>query len=285
MERYLDHIDSTFGTEPGKKRGYDGHEEIELALMKLYYLTGEKKHLDFAAYMINERGRTDPHYFDIEREAREGGDAKQRYVFANYEYSQSHKPVRDQEKVVGHAVRAMYLYTAMADLAAELNDPALKRACEVLWDDVMETKMYVTAGLGPSAHNEGFTHDFDLPNQTAYAETCASVALIFWAQRMLHLDLDGKYADILELAMFNGALSGLSRDGEHYFYANPLESDGTRTCPASWPRSAATSSPLRTMAWLSISMAALPARSMSAANRSLCAKSRTIHGPGTSAFP
>ncbi|WP_240232254.1 glycoside hydrolase family 127 protein [Devosia lacusdianchii] len=237
MERYLDHIYSVFGTGPGQKRGYDGHEEIELALMKLYYLTGDRKHLDFATYLINERGNPNPHYFDIEREAREGGDSKQRYVHGDYEYSQSHKPVREQDKVVGHAVRAMYLYTAMADLAAELNDPALKRACEVLWDDVMETKMYVTAGLGPSAHNEGFTHDFDLPNQTAYAETCASVALIFWAQRMLHLDLDGKYADILELAMFNGALSGLSRDGEHYFYANPLESDGTptrwdwHTCP------------------------------------------------------
>jgi DUF1680 family protein len=237
MERYLDHIYARFGTKPGQKRGYDGHEEIELAVMKLYYLTGEKKHLDFVTYMINERGNSNPHYFDIEREEREGGDSKQRYVFGNYEYSQSHKPVREQDKVVGHAVRAMYLYTAMADLAAEINDPALKRACEVLWDDVMETKMYVTAGLGPSAHNEGFTHDFDLPNQTAYAETCASVALIFWAQRMLHLDLDGKYADILELAMFNGALSGLSRDGEHYFYANPLESDGTptrwdwHTCP------------------------------------------------------
>ena len=236
MERYLEHIYSVFGTGPGQKRGYDGHEEIELALMKLYYLTGEKKHLDFATYLINERGRQ-PHYFDLERLEREGGDSKQPYVFANYEYSQSHKPVREQDKVVGHAVRAMYLYTAMADLAAEIEDPALKRACEVLWDDVMETKMYVTAGLGPSAHNEGFTHDFDLPNQTAYAETCASVALIFWAQRMLHLDLDGKYADILELAMFNGALSGLSRDGEHYFYANPLESDGTptrwdwHTCP------------------------------------------------------
>ncbi|MEO9297281.1 glycoside hydrolase family 127 protein [Devosia alba] len=237
MERYLDHIYATFGTGPGQRRGYDGHEEIELALMKLYYLTGEKKHLDFAAYLINERGQQPPHYFDVERERREGGDSKQPYVFANYEYSQSHKPVREQDKVVGHAVRAMYLYTAMADLAAELDDAGLKHACEVLWDDVMETKMYVTAGLGPSAHNEGFTHDFDLPNQTAYAETCASVALIFWAQRMLHLDLDGKYADILELAMFNGALSGLSRDGEHYFYANPLESDGTptrwdwHTCP------------------------------------------------------
>ncbi len=237
MERYLDHIYARFGTGPGQTRGYDGHEEIELALMKLYYLTGDRKHLDFATYLINERGRQPPHYFDVERDLREGGDSKQRYVFGNYEYSQSHKPVREQDKVVGHAVRAMYLYTAMADLAAELGDAALKRACEVLWDDVMETKMYVTAGLGPSAHNEGFTHDFDLPNQTAYAETCASVALIFWAQRMLHLDLDGKYADILELAMFNGALSGLSRDGEHYFYANPLESDGTptrwdwHTCP------------------------------------------------------
>lgn len=237
MERYLDHIYATFGTGPGQRRGYDGHEEIELALMKLYYLTGEKKHLDFAAYLVNERGQQPPHYFDVERERREAGENKQPYVFANYEYSQSHKPVREQDKVVGHAVRAMYLYTAMADLAAELGDAALKKACAVLWDDVMETKMYVTAGLGPSAHNEGFTHDFDLPNQTAYAETCASVALIFWAQRMLHLDLDGKYGDILELAMFNGALSGLSRDGEHYFYANPLESDGTptrwdwHTCP------------------------------------------------------
>jgi len=237
MERYLEHIYANFGTGPNQRRGYDGHEEIELALMKLYYLTGEKKHLDFAAYLINERGRQPPHYFDVERERREGGDSRQPYVFANYEYSQSHKPVREQDKVVGHAVRAMYLYTAMADLAAERDDAGLKHACEVLWDDVMETKMYVTAGLGPSAQNEGFTHDFDLPNQTAYAETCASVALIFWAQRMLHLDLDGKYADILELAMFNGALSGLSRDGEHYFYANPLESDGTptrwdwHTCP------------------------------------------------------
>ena len=237
MERYLDHIYATFGPGPNQKHGYDGHEEIELAVMKLYYLTGEKKHLDFVTYMINERGKPNPHFFDVEREQREGREAQQRYVFSNYEYSQSHKPVREQDKVVGHAVRAMYLYTAMADLAAEIDDPALKRACEVLWDDVMETKMYVTAGLGPSAHNEGFTHDFDLPNQTAYAETCASVALIFWAQRMLHLDLDGKYADILELAMFNGALSGLSRDGEHYFYANPLESDGTptrwdwHTCP------------------------------------------------------
>lgn len=238
MERYVELIRQTFGTGPGQKRGYCGHQEIEIALIKLYHLTGEKKHLDLAAYFINERGQQPPHYFDVEREEREQkGWEYQRYVQGNYEYSQSHKPVREQEKVVGHAVRAMYMYTAMADLAVELNDAGLKVACETLWKDVMETKMYVTAGLGPSAQNEGFTFDFDLPNQTAYAETCASVALIFWAQRMLHLDLDGKYADVLERALFNGALSGLSRDGEHYFYMNPLESNGTptrwdwHTCP------------------------------------------------------
>ncbi|GGA50635.1 glycoside hydrolase family 127 protein [Pelagibacterium lentulum] len=232
MERYIDHMIARFGKGPGQVRGYGGHEEIEIALMKLYHLDRKKKHLDFCAYLINERGQQPPHYYDVEREAREaknGGVDPQRYVFKDYEYNQSHKPVREQDKVVGHAVRAMYLYTAMADLAAAIDDADLKRACEVLWKDVMDTKMYVTAGLGPSAHNEGFTHDYDLPNQTAYAETCASVALIFWAQKMLHLDLDGQYADILELAMYNGALVGLSRDGKQYFYANPLESDGTPT--------------------------------------------------------
>jgi DUF1680 family protein len=238
MERYVAHIRSVFGPEPDRKHGYDGHQELEIALIKLYRLTGERKHLDFATYLINERGKPNPHFFDVEREEREKkGWEYQRYVQGTYEYSQSHKPVREQTKVVGHAVRAMYMYTAMADLAAELGDADLKRACETLWNDVMITKMYVTAGLGPSAHNEGFTFDYDLPNQTAYAETCASVALIFWAQRMLHLDLDGKYADVLELALYNGALSGLSRDGEHYFYANPLESNGSaerwewHTCP------------------------------------------------------
>jgi len=224
--RYVDHIAEVFGPGPQQKHGYCGHQEIELALVKLYHATGVRKYLDLAAYFIDERGRQ-PHYFDVE--ARERGDDPGSYWFKNYEYSQSHKPVREQDKVVGHAVRAMYMYSAMADLAAVLDDAALKKACEVLWRDVTSKRMYVTAGIGPSASNEGFTQDYDLPNETAYAETCASVALIFWAQRMLHLEGDGRYADVLETALYNGALSGLSRDGTHYFYQNPLASDGSHT--------------------------------------------------------
>jgi DUF1680 family protein len=224
MLRYVDHIATTFGRWEGQKRGYCGHQEIELALIKLYHLTGDRKHLNLAAYFIDERGRS-PHYFDIEAEAR--GDDPKKFWAKTYEYNQSHKPVREQDKVVGHAVRAMYMYSAMADLAAELGDASLKRACELLWKDVTTKRMYVTGGLGPAAANEGFTHDYDLPNDTAYAETCASVALAFWARRMLNLELDGAYADVMELALYNGALAGLSRDGTRYFYQNPLESDGT----------------------------------------------------------
>lgn len=233
--KYVDHIAAAFGPGAGQKRGYCGHQEIEIALIKLYETTRERKHLDLAAYFINERGRRPPHYFDVEAVAR--GDDPKAFWAKTYEYNQSHMPVREQRKVVGHAVRAMYMLAAMADLAAEFNDAALKQACEVLWHDVTSRQMYVTGGLGPSKHNEGFTQYYDLPNATAYAETCASVALIFWAQRMLNIDFDGRYADVLERALYNGALSGLSRDGTHYFYENPLASDGSHrrwawhTCP------------------------------------------------------
>ena len=223
MMRYMDHIAATFGPDPGQKRGYCGHQEIELALVKLFHATGKRKYLDLASYFINERG-AQPHYFDIERAAR--GEPAEGFLQGTYEYSQSHIPVRQQTKVVGHAVRAMYMYTAMADLAAELDDAGLKSACETLWADVTRTRMYVTGGFGPSASNEGFTRDYDLPNDTAYAETCASVAMVFWAARMLNLDLDGQYADILEQALYNNCMAGLSRDGTRYFYDNKLESDG-----------------------------------------------------------
>jgi DUF1680 family protein len=223
MERYIDHIAATFGRGPGQKRGYPGHQEIELALVKLFRLTGDRRRLDLASYFIDERGRQ-PNYFTEEALAR--GDDPAAYWAKTYQYNQSHRPVREQTQIVGHAVRGMYMASAMTDLAFELADASLKTACESLWRDVTTTQMYVTAGLGPDASNEGFTKPYDLPNETAYAETCASVALAFWAHRMMHLDLDGGYADVMELALYNGALSGLSREGTHYFYANPLESRG-----------------------------------------------------------
>ncbi|CAM5761913.1 hypothetical protein LMIY3S_00297 [Labrys miyagiensis] len=221
--RYADHIGETFGPEPGKKKGYCGHEEIELALVKLGRATGRQKYLDLARYFIDQRGQQ-PHYFDEEARAR-GADPKN-FHFKTYEYNQSHKPVREQDKVVGHAVRAMYLYSGMADVATEFGDDTLRVALDRLWDDLTGKNLYLTGGLGPSAANEGFTADYDLPNDTAYAETCAAVALVFWASRMLGMGPNARYADVMEQALYNGSISGLSMDGSRFFYENPLESRG-----------------------------------------------------------
>ena len=221
--RYADYIDTVFGTAPGKKRGYPGHEEIELALVKLYRVTGEKRYLHLSQYFIDERGRQ-PHYFDIE--ARLRGEDPAAFQHKNYEYNQSHLPVREQREVVGHAVRAMYLYSAMADLARELHDQSLFDADQRLWNHLCTTRLYITGGLGPSRHNEGFTADYDLPNETAYAETCAAIGLVFWNHRMLQLDCEARYADVLERALYNCVLSGVSLDGQKFFYENPLASLG-----------------------------------------------------------
>ncbi|MBZ9959691.1 MULTISPECIES: glycoside hydrolase family 127 protein [unclassified Mesorhizobium] len=223
MCRYADHIASVLGPEPGKKKGYCGHEEIELALVKLARVTGENRYMELAKYFIDQRGQQ-PHYFDEEARAR-GTDPKA-YHFKTYEYSQSHIPVREQDKVVGHAVRAMYLYSGMADIATEYGDDSLRVALDRLWDDLTSKNLYITGGLGPSAHNEGFTSDFDLPNESAYAETCAAVGLVFWASRMLGMGPNARYADIMERALYNGSISGLSLDGSLFFYENPLESRG-----------------------------------------------------------
>ncbi len=223
MCRYADHIDSQFGPEPGKKRGYCGHEEIELALVKLARVTGNDRYMKLAKFFIDERGQQ-PHYYDQEARAR-GADPKD-FHFKTYEYNQSHKPVREQDKVVGHAVRAMYLYSGMADVATEFGDDTLRVALDRLWDDLNSKQLYVTGGLGPSEANEGFTSDYDLPNESAYAETCASVALIFWANRMLGMGPNRRYADVMERALYNGSISGLSLDGSLFFYENPLESRG-----------------------------------------------------------
>ncbi len=221
--RYADHIDTVFGTQPGKKRGYPGHEEIELALVKLYQVTGEKRYLRLSKYFVDERGRQ-PHYFDIEAHLR--GEAPEAFWARTYEYNQSHFPVREQSEVVGHAVRAMYLYSAMADLAREFGDNTLLQAGRRLWNHLCAKRMYITGGIGSSWHNEGLTHDYDLPNESAYAETCAAIGLILWSHRMLQLDCDGRYADVLERVLYNGMLSGISLDGHRFFYENPLTSLG-----------------------------------------------------------
>jgi uncharacterized protein len=223
MARYADHIGAVFGPDEGKRKGYCGHEEIELALVKLARATGRQKYLDLAKYFIDQRGQQ-PHYFDGEARAR-GADPRH-FHFKTYEYNQSHKPVRQQDKVVGHAVRAMYLYSGMADIATEYGDDSLRVALDRLWADLNGKRLYVTGGLGPSLANEGFTADYDLPNETAYAETCAAVGLVFWSSRMLGMGPNARYADVMELALYNGSISGLSLDGSLFFYENPLESRG-----------------------------------------------------------
>jgi DUF1680 family protein len=223
MERYVGLLKKVYGPGEGQKHGYPGHEEIELALLRLYRATGKREYLEFARYFIDERGQQ-PHFFDLEAQAR--GEDPVQYHFANHEYSQAHCPVRAQDKVVGHAVRAMYLYTAMADLAGETGDAELLAACQRLWQDLTTKRLYVTGGLGPSAQNEGFTTDYDLPNHTAYAETCASVGLVFWAKAMLETTGEGRYADVMEHALYNNVLAGVSLRGDRYFYDNVLESQG-----------------------------------------------------------
>ncbi|MEN6479889.1 MAG: beta-L-arabinofuranosidase domain-containing protein [Anaerolineales bacterium] len=223
MRRYADYIDTVFGPRPGQKRGYPGHEEIELALVKLYQVTGEPRYLALSKFFIDERG-TQPHYFTQEALAR-GEDPIKDYHAGGYDYCQAHLPVREQKTAEGHAVRAMYLYSGMADVAREAGDLSLYEACQTLWRNVTERRMYVTGGIGSLAWGERFTVDYDLPNEVAYTETCAAIGLVFWAQRMLQLEPRGAYADVMERALYNGTISGVSLAGDRFFYSNPLEMD------------------------------------------------------------
>ncbi|MBZ0300283.1 MAG: glycoside hydrolase family 127 protein, partial [Anaerolineae bacterium] len=219
MCRYVDYIDTVLGPNEGQKRGYPGHPEIELALVKLYRATGERRYFNLSKFFVDERGQQ-PHYYDLE--ARERGADPADYWARHYRYTQSHVPIREQTEMMGHAVRACYLYAGATDVALETGDDTLAAAMKRLWENLTEKQMYITGGVGQSAANEGFTFNYDLPDETAYAETCGAISLVFWAQRMFHLDHDSRYTDVMERALYNGVMSGLSLDGTHFFYANPL---------------------------------------------------------------
>lgn len=208
--RMTDHMMSQFG--PGKRHWVPGHEEIELALVKLYQTTQEQKYLDFAYWLLEERGHG---------HGTMGDEGKWDPV-----YYQDIVPVRQLTDISGHAVRCMYLYCGMADVAALKNDTGYIAAMDRLWDDVVHRNMYITGGIGSSRDNEGFTEDYDLPNLDAYCETCASVGMVLWNQRMNQLTGDSKYIDVLERSLYNGALAGISLGGDRFFYVNPLESKG-----------------------------------------------------------
>lgn len=208
--RMTDHMMSQFG--PGKRHWVPGHEEIELALVKLYQTTQEQKYLDFAYWLLEERGHG---------HGTMGDEGKWDPV-----YYQDIVPVRRLTDISGHAVRCMYLYCGMADVAALKNDTGYIAAIDRLWDDVVHRNMYITGGIGSSRDNEGFTEDYDLPNLDAYCETCASVGMVLWNQRMNQLTGDSKYIDVLERSLYNGALAGISLGGDRFFYVNPLESKG-----------------------------------------------------------
>ncbi|WP_342573223.1 beta-L-arabinofuranosidase domain-containing protein [Paenibacillus sp. FSL R5-0749] len=219
--RFADLIDRMFGPKPGQIRAYCGHQEIELALVKLHTITGEERYLNLSRFFIDERGKQ-PNYFIKEWE---GGNRTNIWSHGtpNLEMYQSHLPVREQKVAVGHSVRAVYMYTAMADLARLTGDDGLKEACERLWSNTTGKQMYITGGIGSTHLGEAFTFDYDLPNDSVYAETCASIGLIFWARRMLQLEAKSEYADVMERALYNNVLGSMSRDGKHFFYVNPLE--------------------------------------------------------------
>ena len=224
--RFANHIDSTFRMQD--RHWVSGHQEIELALVKLYKTTGDKRYLDLSDWYLAQRGHG---YF----ERRPGSQ----------DYCQDKLPVKEQVQISGHAVRAMYLYTGAADVAAANNDPGYMNAMKQVWEDVVYRNMYITGGIGSSGRNEGFSVDYDLPNEEAYCETCASVGMVLWNQRMNLLTGESKYVDVLERSLYNGALDGLSLKGDRFFYGNPLASAGndsrdewfgTACCPSNIAR-------------------------------------------------
>lgn len=209
MCKFADYIEKVFKTEKSAAFATPGHPEIELALMRLYKATGEKRYAELAKYFIDKHGNSPEDSFD----------------WGSEYYNQDEVPIRERRTAEGHCVRALYLMCGAADVAAEYGDDELKKACERFFDNIVNKRMYITGGVGSTNIGEAFTIDYDLPNRTAYCETCASIALAMFANRMLTFGADSKYADIVEKAIYNGVMSGVSSDGRSFFYENPLEID------------------------------------------------------------
>ena len=222
MIRLADLICRTFGPEEGQNHGYPGHQEIELALVRLYRVTQDKKYLKQAKYFLDIRG-VGENYFLVERKQKNF-----KRIFPELEdydpaYSQSHEPVRKQETAEGHAVRAVYMYSAMADVAEEYQDKELMEACENLWENITQKRMYITGGIGSSGFLERFTTDYDLQNDSNYSETCASIGMALFSLRMANITRDSRYAEVMEQELYNNILAGIAQDGKSFFYVNPLE--------------------------------------------------------------
>ena len=222
MVRFADLICDTFGVQEGKIHGYPGHQEVEIGLIKLYQVTGERRYLEQAKYFIDARGVGENYFL---KELNRPGFSYIFPEFKDYEpiYSQSHLPVRGQRTAEGHAVRAMYMYSAMADLAEACEDETLMEACCTLWDNMTQKRMYITGSIGSSGILERFTTDYDLPNDCNYSESCASIGMAMFGQRMGNITGEAKYYDVVERALYNTVLAGIALDGKSFFYVNPLE--------------------------------------------------------------
>ncbi|MCI9148006.1 MAG: glycoside hydrolase family 127 protein [Hungatella sp.] len=229
--RLADCIDRVFGWEDGKLHGCPGHQEIELGLIKLYDWTGESRYLKLALYFLEVRGSNRFFEEEFERRGRishwtKGPVEEPNRYYNQYPYTyynQFHAPVRSQTKAVGHGVRAVYMYTAMAQAALRCGDEGLLSACRQLWENMVHKQMYLTGSIGATPSGEAFTRDYDLPNDTNYSETCASVGLIRFSMEMLRGEPDSRYGDVIEKALYNTILAGMAVDGNHFFYVNPME--------------------------------------------------------------
>lgn len=216
--RNADLVVATFGPGPQQIQGAPGHQEIEIGLAKLYRVTGDRRYLDQARYFLDQRGR--------DLTLRRYPEGHRFAIYNDPVQIQAQAPVLEQDQAVGHAVRAMYMYAGMADVAALTGDADYVRAIDRLWEDTIRTKMYLTGALGARHETESFGERYELPTVTGYGETCASIGSVFWNHRLFLLHGDGKYLDVLERTLYNGLLAGVSLSGDRFFYPNPLEADG-----------------------------------------------------------